>query len=789
MSLCRLVTILVLSGLSAAASAQSWSEEDRKRDLARIADVERKLRVEMRDGTGLSTDVYLPKNAHGPLPTIFWRTPYDYNDMRGTRLRFVHEAVRRGYAFVIQNERGQFFSEGEWEILGRPRTDGYDALDWIAEQDWSNGKVGTIGCSSSAEWQLALAQMDHPAHAAMVPMASGAGIGRVGGWYEQGNWYEGGVFQMLFASWLHGVQNGQRPRLPKDLSQEDRVRLSKYYDLTAERQEIDWGEALKTLPLVDILKHQHARTGPYEAMIRRSPDDPAWYEGGLAHDNAGWGVPALWCNSWYDVSMGPNLALANHAKAQGADAEVRDNQYILVAPTLHCGFYRIPDGDLVVGERNIGKVALDPETWIYDWFDFWLKGEDTGFKDTYAPVTYFAFGANDWREAEAWPPKAAEPIPLYLTSGEGANSLFGDGQLRWDKPDEQGTDRFTYDPMNPVPATGGGVCCIGGAAPGGAFDQRGVEARADVLVYTSDPLQEDIEIAGWVPVTLYVSSDAKDTDFTVKLVDVAPNGTAYNLDNSIQRARWREGYDQAVFMQEGEVYELKIGPLVTANRFKAGHRIRLEVSSSNFPQFARNLNTGGDPATETMPIVAKNAVHHGGATASHLELPVVARGQAEPPTPDRAKRAQADSASIDAIVTALYDVISGPAGQPRDWDRFRSLFAPSARLMAISEAAEGGLVVMSPEDYVRQSGPRLVEAGFRETEIAREVDRFGGIVQIFSTYAGFTEDSGDNPAVRGINSIQLYHDGTRWWLLSVLWQAEGAGLALPSNYLPAGTAP
>ena len=189
--------------------------EKLREELEEIATVEKKLMVPTRDGIRLATDVYSPKDSEGPSSTIFLRTPYNFNELSKWPLEWLIDSMERGYAFVIQNERGKYFSEGEWEILGFPRTDGYDALDWIEAQEWSNGKVGTIGCSSSAEWQLALAAMDHPAHAAMVPMASGAGIGRVGEFYEQGNWYRGGAYQMLFGVWLYGVQNTQRPRCPR----------------------------------------------------------------------------------------------------------------------------------------------------------------------------------------------------------------------------------------------------------------------------------------------------------------------------------------------------------------------------------------------------------------------------------------------------------------------------------------------------------------------------------------------------------------------------------------------
>jgi putative CocE/NonD family hydrolase len=595
--------------------------EEQEAALDELATDERKQLVPMRDGVRLSTDVYLPKDANGPFPTIFWRTPYNYNTLRDTRKEFVKKAVERGYAFVIQNERGKFFSEGEWAILGHPRTDGYDALDWIAGQDWSNGKVGTIGCSSSAEWQLALAAMDHPAHAAMVPMASGAGIGRVGEFYEQGNWYRGGVFQMLFATWLYGVQNTQRPTLPSDLSREDLERLSLYFDLAPEMPEVEWSEAIQHLPLVEIMENVEGPKGIYAEFIARKPDDASWYEGGLYHDNEGWGVPSLWLNSWYDVSIGPNLALYDHVRGM-KDEQVADNQFLVIAPTAHCGFFS-KDEETIVGERNFGDARLDYDEMVFGWFDFWLKDEDNGFIDETPRVRYFTMGDNAWQEADDWPPSKPKKTTYYLSSDTGANSLYGDGALSTRKPGDAGVDRFHYDPQLPVPSLGGGVCCTGGAVEPGAFDQRKIEVRNDVLVYTSEPLDEKLEIAGPIEVTLFVSSSAKDTDFTLKLLDVEPDGTAWNLDETIQRARYREGYDREVFMEAGEVYELKLGPLVTSATFDAGHRIRVEVSSSNFPRFARNLNTGGANYDEKEGVVALNAVHCSKEHPSRIVLPVV----------------------------------------------------------------------------------------------------------------------------------------------------------------------
>ncbi len=610
--------------MNAAALAQEakWTDEDRHKWIEKHADVEKKLMVPMRDGVRLATDTYMPKDAEDPLPTIFWRTPYNFNELGGTRLKFLHEAIENGYAFVIQNERGKFFSEGEWELLGFPRTDGHDALTWIAEQEWSNGNVGTIGCSSSAEWQMALAATDHPAHKAMIPGAPGAGIGRVGEFWEQGNWYRGGAEQMFYLPWLYGVQNTQRPRLPEGTSREDIVRLSKYFDLAPDMPDVEWEKKIWTLPIADVMDEVEGPNGIYKEWFSRTPGDPAWFEGGLWHDNEDIGVPALWLFSWYDVSIAPNLALFNHASAKASDPEVRNNQYAIVAPVLHCSFWRA-ESPLTVGEREMGDVDFPYDEHIFGWFDRWLKEEPDGFPADTPKVQYFAMGVNEWRSSDEWPPAAAEPVTFYLDSGGQASSLFGDGALAREPAARKGADRFTYDPTVPVPSLGGGICCIGDAIEGGSFDQRGVEARADVLVYTSEPLEEDLDVTGSVEVVLYVSSDAKDTDFTVKLVDVYPDGRAFNIDETMQRVRYREGYDRQVFMEPGKIYELRVSSMVTSNVFLKGHRLRIDVTSSNFPRIARNLNTGGANYNESEGVIAHNAVHHSKQHPSRIVLSVL----------------------------------------------------------------------------------------------------------------------------------------------------------------------
>jgi len=601
-------------------------EEDIHKELEKYAIVEQKVMMPMRDGVRLATDIYRPKTA-GKVPIIFSRTPYNFNSWGDGKEKTRNaeralEYVKRGYAYVVQNERGRYFSEGEWDILGVPLTDGYDAFSWMKDQPWSNGKIGTYGCSSTAEWQMAVAALDHPSHAAMVPQGYGAGVGRVGDLMEQGNWYRGGAEQLLFFSWLYGVEHDKfKPRIPAGATQEDLIRISRFYDLAPENPPVDMSEALKHLPIQDILKNMHGKKEIFDKMVRRKPNDPAWFEGGLYHDNMEIGVPSFWFASWYDVSITPNIALFNHVRNNAKDAAIRDNQYMVIAPTLHCGYTRAQE-NTIVGERNIGDARLNYEEQINKWWDLWLKGEQNDFKTSTPRVQYYTMGSNKWQAAEQWPPADTKMTPFYLNSQGNANTLNGTGSLSKRKASKDNPDAFTYDPMNPVPSVGGNVCCTGNAIKGGAFDQQELEAREDILVYTTEALKEGVEVTGFIESTLYVSSDAKDTDFTIKLIDVHPDGTAYNLDETIQRVRYREGYDKEVFMEEGQVYKLDLTPMATSNYFKKGHKIRIEISSSNFPRFARNLNTGGDNFNESEGVVAHNKVHHSRKYPSKIVLPM-----------------------------------------------------------------------------------------------------------------------------------------------------------------------
>jgi predicted acyl esterase len=623
-------------GRGAPTKEQLETRRATEKELESIAIIERKVMVPMRDGKRMATDVYRPKDTSKKYPIVFVRTPYNFNfwDVRNGAPRDLAAelaAVKRGYAYVEMNERGHFFSEGIYDILGAPLTDGTDAITWMSSQPWSNGKVGTIGCSSTAEWQLGVAAQGNPAFAAMIPQGFGAGVGRVAPYYEQGNWYRGGAVQMLFIAWLYGEQNQVRPTFLPNTSQQDLILASRMFDLAPQMPPVDWSKALQHLPEMDIIKAVNGPAGIFAdraevstggAMIKRTPNDPGWYRGGLWHDDMKINVPGFWFMSWYDVSVGPNLAAYNFVR-QTARPDIAAQQYAVIAPTLHCAYKRATE-DTVVGERHMGDARLDYDELTYGWFDHFLKGEDNHVLEKMPKVRYFTMGVNKWQTSDTWPPAGAQPMTLYLGSGGKANTLKGDGALAASAPDGDNADNFSYDPMNPVTSYGGNVCCTGNAVTGGAFDQRKMEERPDILVYTSEPFAQGIEVSGPITPVLYVSSDAKDTDFTVKVIDVYPDGTAYNLDETIQRARYRDGYDRPpVWMEQGKVYKVALQPMTTSNYFAAGHRVRIEVSSSNFPRFDRNLNTGGNNYDESKSIVAHNTVHHSKRYPSQVRLSVV----------------------------------------------------------------------------------------------------------------------------------------------------------------------
>jgi len=626
------------SSMPDSVKARRWDVE---RELQSLAVVNRKVMIPMRDGVRIPADIYVPKDATKKYPAIWVRTPYNFNywdvqngvprDMSATLT-----AIKRGYAWVDMQERGHFFAEGNYDILGAPISDGEDELNYLKAQPWSNGRIGATGCSSTAEWQPAVASLGNSAFAAMNIQGFGAGVGKVGPYYEMGNWYRGGAVQMLFIDWLMGQQNQVRPMFPANTSQADLIRVSKSYDLAQRLPPVDWAKAFWHLPSMDIIKALDGPNGIFAdsmpvptggAMIKRTPNDSAWYRGGLWHEHMPIDIPGLWYMSWYDVSVGPNLAMYNHVRktAKGAAA---DQQWAIIAPVAHCSYTRASE-HTVVGERDMGDARLGYQDIMYKFFDRFLKTDGSRAIDSLPKVHYYVMGANEWRTSDVWPPRNAQSLTFHLGSNGNANTRTGDGVLALKPQKTDKPDRFSYDPMNPVMSYGGNVCCQGNAVVAGSMDQREKEMRPDVLVYTSEPFADGMELSGPIIPTLYVSSDAKDTDFTVKILDVYPDGRAYNLDESIQRMRYRDGYDKPpVMMENGKVYKVTLQPLTTSNYFKPGHRLRIEVSSSNFPRFDRNLNTGGNNYDETKGVIANNVVHHSTKYPSSITVTIVKK----PPT-------------------------------------------------------------------------------------------------------------------------------------------------------------
>jgi putative CocE/NonD family hydrolase len=622
--------VLALAGASAPARGQAAQAPSPLAEyFATQVDREEMVRIPMRDGTRLNASLFFPRNKpRQNLPTILTFFPYLINPVSAENRLF----LENGYALAYVNVRGRYFSEGVYTYLGGSGPDAYDTIDFLSKQAWSNGKVGALGCSSSAEEQHRMNAMHHPAFAAAVPRGSGAGIGRVGPYNEMGNHYRGGVFQNLWLSWYHGSGYKYKPSFPPDLPRETMLRLGRYWNGQPQTiPKVNFDSAIWTLPIYQIMHDIGSAPSDLEAFMTWAPNDPRWKTIEFGNEGDRNSAPALYINSWYDVSIGPNVAMFEYQTKNAATQAARDNTFMIIAPTTHCQMGNMESEHTVVGERDMGDARFDYRGFILKWYDRWLKGVDNGV--TREPkVRVYTMGANQWRTYDAWPPREAQPTTYYLDSDGGANTRTGNGRLVTGRPAKAAQDAYAYDPLKPTPSVGGQVCCFA-AAKSGSYDQSEVEMRPDVLVYTSDVLAAPVEVTGPVQVSLYLSSDVKDTDLMVKLVDVGPDGKAFNLDEQALRVRWREGWDRPVFMEPNKVYKVDLPPLVTSNAFLPGHRIRVAIASSSFPVFERNLNTGGRNYDEKDPVTAHNVIHHGPQYPSSITLPVIRTG-----APARAKR-------------------------------------------------------------------------------------------------------------------------------------------------------
>ena len=585
-----------------------------------LADAKVRLHAEqvpMRDGVRLNADVFLPA-AEGKFPTILIRTPYKTEI--GRKPNQFDAFLAAGYAIVQEHERGRFLSEGEMRMLGHADEDGWDTLTWIAAQDWSDGQVATYGCSSSAENQMKLSTLGHPAHKAMIAYSAGVGIAEAGPYHEQGNFWRGGAWQMGWANYFVAEMQVHQPQLPAGLSDAERKRLLADFSInqdTAITQE-QYRDVRLTLPVVDMLEKLGAPETELRDYLARGPAGAVWAEDRITRGDTP-KVPGLYAEALYDISA--RSGTARFAETQADNAPER--QFLMLTNGQHCGYWRAK-ADGKIGDRPIGDMRFDYTGMQLNFLNHWMKG-DVEAPLPEAPVKVYLAGANRWASFDTVPVAGEDNTQtFFLSSGGNANTLNGDGVLIAGMPTADTKDTFTYDPADPVISHGGEIAGMGPDQEDGAFDQREIEARPDVLVYTSEPLETDLPVFGYINTALYVASDAPDTDFTVKLVDVAPDGTAWNIADTILRMRYREGMDRQVFMQPDETYAITPPPMLAGNVFLKGHRVRIEVSSSNFPAYARNLNTTGDPYTTAETAVATNSVLSGPAALSRIELPIVA---------------------------------------------------------------------------------------------------------------------------------------------------------------------
>lgn len=589
--------------------------------------------VSMRDGVRLDTNIYLPITDQNQVPCILIRSPYPETAIMDKGVDRYSFFLKNGYALVYQYERGRYWSEGDNTYLANAKYDGYDTIDWLAGQPWSNGKVGTFGCSSSAENQLSLSVANHPAHAAAIAQAPGAGIGRIGPYCEQGNIYRGGALQLMFACWFNeSIMYGKRgahlrPQFPPGLNQEERNLVSKQFDLHSvhawgqPREKFNYLDYYKHLPVCEINRAVGGSITDWDDFSQRTPADSEWEQTSFANEGDAFAVPMLWVFSWYDVAVAPNIAMYKDA-CVNAIGRGKGNQHLIVGPMVHCQFGK-ETVKTKVGDREIGDARYDYDQHYLEWFDYWLKSNVKG-RFSRAKVNYFQMGENNWKKGSTFPANNND-IPqktktYYLTSNGAANTLLGNGQLAEAVPESPIHDTFLYHPKYPVPTLGGGACCMGDIQSEGAFDQSDLEMRNDILVYTSSPLTEELAITGFVTAELYLSSSAKDTDISLKFIDVYPDGRAFNLDDTIFRVRYRNGYDNPELMEGSAIYKLTLPPMMTANTFKVGHCLRLEISSSNFPRYDRNLNTGGNNYDETELVIAENTLHMSAVYPSKIML-------------------------------------------------------------------------------------------------------------------------------------------------------------------------
>lgn len=554
--------------------------------------VEHNVPAKMRDGVTLRADIYRPK-ADGKFPVLLQRTPYDKTNAAGFGMR----AAARGYVVVIQDVRGRYASEGEWYTFKNEINDGYDTVEWAAALPYSDGKVGMFGASYVGATQFLAAIASPPHLAGIAPYVTASN-------YHDGWTYQGGAFEQWFdQSWTSGLAQNTLLRAAARSS-----------------NALNWD---RDLPLSDypMFTVPDPRTLAlyYRDWLAHPGYDPYWKQISIEEHYSAIRVPVFNIAAWYDIFLGGSLRNYRLLKTQAGTEAARNGQRLFVGLGGHAGGWEQEK----IGDVDFGKNApFDGDGIVLDWYDHLLKGEENFFSGS-KPVRIFVMGKNVWRDEDDWPLARAKSTKYFLHSAGKANSASGDGTLSLTTPEREQQDSFIYDPANPVPTIGGPLCCDSVHLKPGPYDQKAAEERPDVLVYTTDAFTKDTEVTGPVSLDLYASTSAVDTDFTAKLVDVWPNGFAQNLTEGILRLRYRDSQETPQLAKPGQIYHLTVDVWATSNVFLAGHRLRLEVSSSNFPRFDRNLNTGEEQATSTRMVKATNTIYHDTQRPSALILPVV----------------------------------------------------------------------------------------------------------------------------------------------------------------------
>lgn len=580
----------------------------------------------MSDGVKLATEVYLPSSEQGPFPVILTRSPYNevppFTGSNCNKVQYIDLALN-GYAVLNQDVRGMYRSEGTFEAMVQEAEDGYDAIEWAAAQPWSTGKVGTIGDSylGLTQWQPAIHTPPHLV--AMAPMVTASDY--------HDNWtYVNGAFDLWFAqSWLLRTlapETYKRNLIAGGLPPDEANQLVGEW-VNQGRSEIltEW---VWELPLNDF--DEFIDLAPYYYDWLAHPDyDKFWAKLDVERRYSRVTVPTLNIGWWYDIFQVGTVRNFHGMRKKGGSWAARKGSKLLMWAQCHTCPAGTSVGDIDFGPDNY----VDLNAVYVRWFDYWLKGIENGVEDDPAVKIFIMVppdegteGGGFWITAEDFPLPGTQKMKFYLNSDGAANTIFGDGVLSTE-PDgnkrHDDMDRFIYDPRDPVPTHGGNMCCYNDLLPSGPFDQSEIETRDDVLVYTSAPLTQDMAVIGNVKVKLWAKSSALDTDFTAKLVDVHPDGFAQNILDRLVRAQFRRGSKKRpLLIRPWEPYRYEIDLGYTGTMFKAGHRIRLEISSSNFPHYARNLNTGKDPATHDQIKIARQTIMHSRRHPSYLELDV-----------------------------------------------------------------------------------------------------------------------------------------------------------------------